>query len=453
MAEKQLPQNIDAEMSVLGSLIIDPEAITLVADTLRARDFYRNAHKDIYEAMIHLYEHQTPADYITLCDELKRREKTIEESWEIYLDRLTDDVPTSAHVEYYANIVVLAAKNRQLIHAAGQIAAYAYEEEPCALEKAEQLIYMIGRSSRGQGDFEAMSEITGPYLNDLDSLHMHRGRIAGVPTGLYALDSMVGGLHRADLIILAARPSQGKTSLALTIAHNAAITHQKSVGIFSLEMSKRQLAQRLVAMTAPVDLQKLRTGWIEEQDWSKIITAVDMLSEGKLWIADTTGLSIAAMRSKCRRLQARHGLDLLIVDYLQLMQSADPKAHANRVQEISDISRGLKLLAMELDIPILALSQLSRNVEQRASKVPQLSDLRDSGSLEQDADVVLFIYRDETYNHQSAKRGIADIVIAKHRNGPVGEVELGFELKQTRFYNLEEAEVLVAGRNQRERGK
>ncbi len=437
MIEKQLPQNIEAECGVLGSLIIDPEAMSLVADTLRTKDFYRNAHKDIYEAMLHLYEHHTPADYITLCDELQRREKGIEDGWELYLDRLTDGVPTSAHVEHYAKIVIAAASNRQLIHAAGTIAAHAYDEEPNALEKAEQLIYAIGQR-RNTGDFEAMTEITGSYLNDLDYLHEHRGKIVGVPTGLYTLDGMVGGMQKSDLIILAARPSQGKTSLALTIAHNAAIHYGKSVGIFSLEMSKRQLAQRMVAMTAPVDLQKLRTGWIEERDWDRIVAAVDTLSEGKLWIADTTGLSIAAMRSKCRRLQARHGLDLLIVDYLQLMQSADRSQHANRVQEIADISRGLKLLAMELDIPILALSQLSRNVEQRATKVPQLSDLRDSGSLEQDADVVLFIYRDEVYSRETAKKGIADIIIAKHRNGPVGEIELGFELAQTRFYNLEE---------------
>ena len=342
--EKQLPQNIEAEKSVLGSLIIDPEAMALVADQLSSKDFYRNAHKDIYEAMLHLYEHRTPADYITLCDELQRREKAIEGSWEVYLDQLTDGVPTSAHVEHYAKIVIAAAENRQLIHAAGQIAAHAYEQEPDALEQAEKLIYNVSQR-RGQGDFEAMETITGTYMTDLDYLHEHRGKIAGVPTGLHALDELLGGLQKADLIIKAGRPSMGKTSLALTIAHNAAIQYGKSVGIFSLEMSKRQLAQRLVAMTAPVDLQKLRTGWIEERDWDKIVAAVDTLSEGKLWIADTTGLSIASMRSKCRRLQSRHGLDLLIVDYLQLMQSADPKQHANRVQEISDISRGLKLFS------------------------------------------------------------------------------------------------------------
>lgn len=436
MHEKQLPFSIEAEMCVLGSIIIDPDALALVADKLEVADFYRNTHKEIYEAMLYLFEHRTPADYLTLCNELKRREKTCEDGWEVYLDRLTDDVPTSAHVEHYAKIVRETAEKRQLIHAAGKIAAIAYEEEPNALEQAEQIIYAIGQR-RGMDDFEAMADIAAGYLNDLDSLHEHRGAIVGVPTGL-PLDRIIGGMQQSDFVILAARPSQGKTSLALTIAHNASIKYRKRVGIFSLEMSKKQLAQRMVSMTSRVDLQKLRTAWIEEKDWGKVVDAVDILSEGALWIADTTGLSVASMRSKCRRLQAQHGLDLLIVDYLQLMQSADPKQHANRVQEISDISRGLKLLAMELDIPVLALSQLSRQVEQRAVKIPQLSDLRDSGSLEQDADVVLFIYRDEYYNRQSERAGTADIIIAKHRNGPIGEVELGFEASQTRFYDREE---------------
>ncbi len=440
MMEKQIPYRVEAEEALLGSLIIDPEAIALVADILGIHDFYRNAHKDIYEAMLSLYEHRTPADYILLCHELEHREKYIEDGWPLYLDRLTDIVPTSSHARYYAEIVKTASKNRQLIHAAGQIAANAYAEEPDSLEKAEQLIYAIGQR-RGIGDFEAMRDVASSYLNDLDEAHAHRGQVIGVPTGLKNLDGTLGGMQQSDLILLAARPSQGKTSLALTIAHNAAITYKKRVGIFSLEMSKKQLAQRMVAMTAQVDLQKLRRAWIEEREWERIVNAIDVLSEGALWIADTTGLSVASMRSKCRRLKAQHGLDLLIVDYLQLMQSPDPKQHNNRVQEISDISRGLKLLAMELDIPVLALSQLSRNVESRPSKVPQLSDLRDSGSLEQDADVVLFVYRDEYYNHKSERAGIADIIIAKHRNGPVGEIELGFELKQTRFYNRAEMEV------------
>jgi replicative DNA helicase len=436
MVEKQLPFSLEAEMGVLGSLIIDEDAMALIADKLTVADFYRNVHKDIYEAMLYLFEHRTPTDYLALCNELKRRDRPCEDGWEIYLDRLTDEVPTSSHAEFYAEIVREKAEKRQLIHAAGRIAAIAYEEEPNALEQAEQIIYAIG-ARRGLGDFEAMSAIASSYINDLDALHEHRGQVVGVPTGL-PLDSIIGGMQQSDLVILAARPSQGKTSLALTIAHNAAIKYRKRVGIFSLEMSKKQLAQRMVSMTSRVDLQKLRTAWIEEKDWGRIVAAVDILSEGALWIADTTGLSVASMRSKCRRLQAQHGLDLLIVDYLQLMQSADPKQHANRVQEISDISRGLKLLAMELDIPVLALSQLSRKVEERAVKIPQLSDLRDSGSLEQDADVVLFIYRDEYYNRQTERQGTADIIIAKHRNGPIGEVELGFEASQTRFYDREE---------------
>jgi replicative DNA helicase len=437
--DKQLPFSIEAEVGVLGSLIIDPEAIALIADTLKASDFYRNVHKDIYEAMLHLYERRTPADYITLCDELYKRHVACAEGWEIELDRLTNNVPTSSHAEWYGAIVREKSVLRQIIHAASDMAARAFEEAPNALEKAEQAIYAIGQHQH-TSDFEAMSSIVSDYLNDLDRMHENRGAIVGIPTGL-PLDNKIGGLQQSDLVILAARPSQGKTSLALTLAHNAAITHNKSVGIFSLEMSKKQLAQRLFAMTAPIDLQKLRTAWIEEKDWDKIVAASDILSAGKLWIADTTDITIASMRSKCRRLQAKHGLDLLIVDYLQLMQGTDTKQ--NRVQEIGDISRGLKLLAMELDIPVLALSQLSRNVESRLSKVPILSDLRDSGSLEQDADIVLFIYRDEYYNRQSERKGRADIIIAKHRNGPIGEVELGFSLPQARFYELEEKEVIV----------
>ncbi len=276
--DKHLPQDIDAELGVLGSLIIDPEAITLVADTLHTDDFYREVHRTIYTAMLHLYEHRTPADYITLCDKLQGIDAPIE-GWEVYLDHLTDSVPTSAHVEHYARIVVKMAEYRQLIHGAGRIAAIAYEEAPDALEQAERVIFDVSQR-RGMGDFEPLSSVLSEYLNDLDTMHKHRGQIVGVPTGLDALDGHVGGLQHSDLIILAARPSQGKTSMALSVAHNAALTYHKRVGIFSLEMSKKQLAQRLVSMTSRVDLQKLRTAWIEERDWGKIVDAVDILSEG-----------------------------------------------------------------------------------------------------------------------------------------------------------------------------
>jgi replicative DNA helicase len=276
-------------------------------------------------------------------------------------------------------------------------------------------------------------------MNKLDQLHERRGTIVGVPTGFTDLDRLTGGLQRSDLIILAARPAVGKTSLALSLAHNAAVKYQHSVAIFSLEMSKEQLVQRLLSMDAGVDQQRLRTGWIEDDEWERIVYAMGTLSEANIWIDDTPGISTMEMRSKARRLQAEHGIDLIIIDYLQLMQSVvgSSRRNENRVQEISEISRNLKGLARELDMPVMALAQLSRAVENRQSKVPQLSDLRESGSIEQDSDIVMFIYRDDVYNPESDRKNIADIIVAKHRNGPAGQVSLYFQANQTRFRDLE----------------
>jgi replicative DNA helicase len=275
-------------------------------------------------------------------------------------------------------------------------------------------------------------------MNKLEQLHERRGTIVGVPTGFTDLDRITGGLQKSDLIILAARPAIGKTSLALSLAHNAAMKYQQSIAVFSLEMSKEQLVQRFLSMDAGIDQQRLRTGWIEDDEWDRIIYSMGPLSEANIWIDDTAGISTVEMRSKARRLQARHGIDMIIVDYLQLMQSSvGGKRNENRVQEISEISRNLKGLARELNVPVLALAQLSRAVESRQSKVPQLSDLRESGSIEQDSDIVMFIYRDDVYNPDSERKNIADIIIAKHRNGPVGEVSLYFQASQTRFRDLE----------------
>jgi replicative DNA helicase len=785
--EKLLPQNIEAESGVLGSIIIDPEAVVQVADFLAAEDFYRDAHRTIYEVILQLYERHEPADFITICDELERRNRLEEVGGASYITSLINQVPTSGNVEYYGRIVERTAILRRLIHAAGQIAAVAYEEGDAdlALDKAEQLIFGISQR-HARADFSILRDLLADYMEKLDQLHERRGTIVGVPTGFTDLDRLTGGLQRSDLIILAARPAVGKclpawtlidhpetgerltieeyvhrrisvvhslsdcgkiqvsqvtdwvdsgvkpcyrvqtrlgrmvevtghhpfltihgwiplhdlkvgqyiavptrvdcfgsdeswplekvrllassvakeksfpvcvwtwskrylaeflralmscdgsiyamkavqdrpiiefsvaspqlaadvchallrfgivakyhrttynawrvhitaaedvkryqeqigwigeksqrfadstyvgqlrgrnnghapvetweyvrsasrgkglspteltrkcgetakvgkyagynahtnrtipgrrlaayaeiledvalqriaspdiywdeivsiepigehqvydltvpnganfiaqdvfvhnTSLALSLAHNASIRHQQSVAIFSLEMSKEQLVQRLLSMDASIDQQRLRTGWIEDDEWERIITAMETLSQANLWIDDTAGISTMEMRSKARRLQAEQGIDLIIVDYLQLMQSSTGnKRNENRVQEISEISRNLKGLARELDVPVLALAQLSRAVESRQSKVPQLSDLRESGSIEQDADIVMFIYRDDVYNPDSERKNIADIIVAKHRNGPVGEISLYFQASQTRFRDLE----------------
>ncbi len=727
--EKLLPQNIEAESGVLGSIIIDPEAIVQIADFLLAEDFYRDAHRTIYEVILQLYQQQQPADFITICDELERRGKLEDVGGPSYVTSLINQVPTSGNVEYYGRIVERTAILRRLIHAAGEIAATAYQEGDAdiALEKAEQLIFNISQR-HAHADFSPLRDILSEYMSKLDQLHERRGSIVGVPTGFTDLDRITGGLQRSDLIILAARPAMGKcltawtmidnpltgarrtieeyvkqqlpqvlniskkgtiqaatiadwvdsgvqpcyrvqtclgrmvevtahhpflteqgwrplhdlrvgqrigvptvvpvfgtdeslplervrllaqflakgerpleanddaiqwlresgvtdnaasetffppyvwlwskhylaeflrvlmssngsfvtvqgrqkiefagasqqvaadvhhaftrfgivanyyhksesawcveitapesvagyqqeiegqhfvvassprgddaiywdeiaavdaigmhqvydltvpdganfiaqdvfvhnTSFALSLAHNSAIKHKQSIAVFSLEMSKEQLVQRFLSMDAGIDQQRLRTGWIEDDEWERIVFAMGTLSEASIWIDDTAGISTMEMRSKARRLKAEHGVDLVIVDYLQLMQStAGGSRNKNREQEISEISRNLKGLAREINVPVLALAQLSRAVESRSSKIPQLSDLRESGSIEQDSDIVMFIYRDDVYNPESERKNIADIIIAKHRNGPVGEVSLFFQASQTRFRDLE----------------
>ena len=438
--EKLLPQNIEAESGVLGSIIIDPDAIVQVADFLQPEDFYRDAHRMIYEVIRSLHEQREPADFITICDELERLNRLEDVGGPGYITSLINQVPTSGNVEYYGRIVERTAILRRLIHAAGQIAAVAYEENDAdvALDKAEQLIFEISQK-HAHTDFSSLGDILSAYMEKLDTLHERRGTIVGVPTGFRDLDGLTGGLQRSDLIILAARPAVGKTSLALSLAHNAAVKYQQSVALFSLEMSKEQLVQRILSMDAGIDQQRLRTGWIEDDEWERIMESFGTLSETKIWIDDTAGIAPVEMRSKARRLQAEHGIDLIIVDYLQLMQGSPGGGarNKNREQEISEISRNLKGLARELNVPVMALAQLSRAVESRQSKVPQLSDLRESGSIEQDADIVMFIYRDDVYNPESERKNIADIIVAKHRNGPVGEVSLYFKASQTRFHDLE----------------
>ncbi|QBD80890.1 replicative DNA helicase [Ktedonosporobacter rubrisoli] len=617
--EKQLPQSIEAESGVLGSMIIDPEAIAQVASFLRAEDFYRDAHRTIYEVILRLYEQREPADVITITDELERIGRLAHVGGASYITSLMNQVPTSSNAEYYGRIVERAAVLRRLIHAAAEIAAVAYEENDAdvALDKAEQLIFGISQRY-STNDFSALRDLLANYMDTLDQLHERRGTVVGIPTGFTDLDRITGGLQRSDLIILAARPAVGKTSLALSLAHNTAVKFGHSVAVFSLEMSKEQLVQRLLSMDAGIDQQRLRTGWIEDEEWDRIVFSMGQLAKANVWIDDSAGISTMDMRSKARRLQSEHGIDLIIVDYLQLMQSGiGGRRNENRVQEVSEISRSLKALARELNVPVLALAQLSRTVETRQSKVPQLSDLRESGclsgdtcvylpdegcsvpieqlvgksgfrvlalnlrtwqlepqlvthafatgrkpvyrlttssgrtikatanhkfltrqgwqrldelamgaciavpfaltheayqlvagqaarveeqmtrsgpmrgqaglavcepavepigravlwdeviacepngealvydltvdewhnfvaanvivhnSIEQDADIVMFIYRDDVYNPDTERKNIADIIIAKHRNGPIGEVSLFFQASQTRFCDLE----------------
>lgn len=440
MMEKLLPQNIEAEESVLGSLIIDPEAISQVEDVLRPEDFYRDAHRMLYETMLMFSTRREPGDFVTLCNELERTNTLTLVGGASTITALMNGVPTSANVAYYAHIVAQKALYRRLIHAAGRIAALAYEEADNALEEAEQLIFALGQTHLGNAsDLTPLPVVLSDCMTTLDTLHERKTAITGVPTGYRHLDAPLGGLQRADLVVLAARPGTGKTSFALNVARNACQSGYR-VAFFSLEMSKVQLGMRLLSMEAHIDQHRLRLGWVEDHEWDQLVAALGLLSEGQMWIDDTAALSLASLRSRARRVQAQHGVDLIVVDYLQLMRAAidgSGKRMQNREQEIAEISRGLKAVAKEVNVPVLALAQLSRAVETRASKVPQLSDLRESGAIENDSDVVLFIYRDELYTPESAAAGTADLIIAKHRNGPTGTVRLGFDPTQTRFYTLE----------------
>ncbi|MGH2507903.1 MAG: replicative DNA helicase, partial [Ktedonobacteraceae bacterium] len=423
---------------VLGSIIIDPEALPLVADWLRSEDFYRDAHRMIYEALLTLYERHQPADFITLCEALEMGGNLEKIGGASYLTSLIAYVPTSGNAEHYGRIVVQKAGCRRLIHAAGQIAALAYEEADDAQERAEHLLFGLQRHAIQ--DFVSLETVMQACLLDLNALHHQQADMLGIPTGFHYLDAALGGgLQRADLIILAARPGNGKTSLALTIAAQAALRQGQRVAIFSLEMSAKQLGLRLLAMEADEDQRRLRLGHIE--DWERVVTASDTLAEGTIWIDETPAVSMSSLRSKARRLLTTQGIDLVIVDYLQLMRATlpDGKRFQIREQEIAEISRGLKELAKELQVPVLALAQLNRALESRQNKRPQLSDLRESGSLENDADVVVFIYREDLYQESEdpATKNMADLIIAKQRNGPVGEVRVRFNPSRTSFQDIE----------------
>jgi replicative DNA helicase len=442
--DKLAPQAVEAEQSVLGSILIDPEAILKVAEFLRPVDFYRAQHADIYESMLGLHGQREPIDLVTLGDELARRERLDAVGGPAYLANLMNAVPTAVHVEQYGRIVERKAVLRNLIAAAGKIAAVGYEEAndaEIAIDRAEGILFEISQR-RTVGGFESLATLLGQAYDRLEYLHEHRGQILGIPTGLAGLDTLLGGLQPSDLVILAARPSVGKTSLALNVALHAAVHEQKRVAIFSLEMSREQLALRLLSSETGINPRPLQTGFMEETDWSKIAKVMNEMASARMWIDDSPTLSVLELRTKTRRLEVeQQGLDLVIVDYLQLMQASTPSRDPNRVQEVSEISRGLKNLARELKVPVLALSQLSRNVEQRGGQgEPRLSDLRESGSLEQDADVVIFLYRADVEANPDAEVELVKAKVAKHRNGPIGEIPLQFRRRTTRFHSVEARE-------------
>ncbi len=434
------PANIEAEQAVLGALLIDPDAILKVATFLRAQDFYRESHRWIYEALLALHERREPPDILTVQDELERQGHLEEVGGPAYLTELMNSTPTSLYVDHYARIVERTAILRRLIHAAGQIAELAYQEANDVdevVDRAEQIIFQISEH-RSQRDLRPIGTVMRDVVDRIDFLATHQGTIMGVPTGFTLLDRMLGGLQKSDLIILAGRPGMGKTSLALSIAQNAAKRHDARVAIFSLEMSAEQLVQRLLSVESAIDSYRLRLGQIHEEEWPILLEAANTLAHTRIFIDDTPGATVTEIRTKARRLYAEHGLDLILIDYMQLMSGGRALGRGeNRQQEISYISRSLKALARELNVPVVAISQLSRAVESRSDKRPMLSDLRESGSIEQDADVVLFVYREDYYDEETDRQNIADIIVAKHRHGSTGTVSLYFRKELTQFRDLE----------------
>ncbi len=435
--EKLPPHDLEAERSVLGSILIRQDVAGLVAPLVKPDDFYREAHRAIYEAMLAVYERREPPDYITVAQELDRVGKLAFVGGPAYLAELAEYVPTPAHAEHYANIVQRCAIMRRLIDAGGEIAAVGFKNAPDveqALDEAEQILFGVSQR-RTRRDYVALSTALHEYYDELIQIHENQGEVPGLPTGFRDLDALLGGLHPADLIIIAGRPSVGKTSFAMNVVHNIATKFATAVAVFSLEMSVSQLVHRLVSSEAGVDSHRMRTGYLSEYEWQAVSQAMATLSEARVFIDDTANVSTLELRAKARRLKAEQNIGLVVVDYLQLMQGG--RGRENRVQEVAEISRGLKALARELEVPVIALSQLSRAVESRQDHRPVLSDLRESGAIEQDADVVMFVHRDELYDRETERKNIADIIVAKHRNGPIGQVPLRFFPNQTRFADLE----------------
>lgn len=442
LSDKLPPQNLEAEKACLGSMLLDREAIEASIDILKVDDFYSNQHGLVFNAILDLYNQSTPVDIVTLTEYLKTKDELDNAGGVVYLSSLLDDVPTSANIEYYAKIVEQKSLLRKLIAAASSVIAISYNTDSDAFEiidEAEKLIFDVTDRKVSKGYFP-MSEIIKDSIIAIEKLY-HRGDVyTGIPSGFKEFDDLTSGFQKSELIIIAARPAVGKTALALNVAQNIGIRQKKNVAIFSLEMSKEAMVQRMLCSEARIDSQRLRKGFLETEKWAPLTTAAGKLADANIYIDETPGITDMQLRAKARRIQSRHGLDIIMIDYLQLM-STIKRRNEGRTQEITEISRSLKALARELKVPLIALSQLSRAVESRGKdKRPILSDLRESGAIEQDADMVVFLYRDELYNPNTPDKNIAEVIIQKQRNGPTGSLKLRFSKEYTRFDNLEKWE-------------
>ncbi len=436
LIKRVLPHSVEAEQSVIGSMLMDRDAIMAASEIITGEDFYQHQYGVLFEAMVELYNEGKPVDLVTLQDRLREKEVPPEISSMEFVRELLNVVPTSANVRSYANIVQDKAMLRKLIKATEEIANTCYlanEKTEDIMEETEKKIFDLVQK-RATGDFVPIKQVVLNALDRIEAASKNKGSVTGIPTGFIDLDYKTSGFQPSDLILIAARPSMGKTAFVLNIAQHMAFKCNQTVAVFSLEMSKEQLVNRLFSLESKVDSQSLRTGSLSDEDWGKLIEGAGVIGRSNLIIDDTPGISIGELRSKCRKYKLEHNLGIIIIDYLQLMTGS--KKTDSRQQEISDISRSLKEVARELNVPVVALSQLSRAVEQRPDHRPMLSDLRESGAIEQDADVVMFIYRDDYYNHDTDKKGIAEIIIAKQRNGPIGTVELVWLPDYTKFANM-----------------
>ncbi|GGG71565.1 replicative DNA helicase [Paenibacillus radicis (ex Gao et al. 2016)] len=439
MFDRVPPQNLEAEQAVIGAILLQSEALITSMERVRSEDFYGVPHQRIYEAMVELAESNQPVDLVTLTAHLQDQQLLEEIGGVSYLAKLANAVPTAANVDYYAQIVEEKSMLRRLIRTATNIVSDGYansDEVSVLLSDAERKILEIS-NRRSSSGFISIRDVLMEVFEKVETLYNTKGQgMTGIPSGFTDLDKMTSGFQRSDLIIVAARPSVGKTAFALNIAQNVGVRARETVAIFSLEMSAAQLVQRMICAEANVDAGRMRTGYLEGDDWEKLTMAIGALSEAQVYIDDTPGITVADIRAKCRRLKKERGLGMILIDYLQLIQGRG-KAGENRQQEVSEISRTLKQIARELEVPVIALSQLSRGVEQRQDKRPMMSDLRESGSIEQDADIVSFLYRDDYYDKESEKKNIIEIIIAKQRNGPVGTVELVFLKNFNKFVSLD----------------
>ena len=433
---RSLPYNLEAEQSVIGSMLIDKTAISRVVEVLKGDDFYRDSHKVIFNAIFDLYQKDTPIDMITLLEHLRSSEKLDASGGITYITEISNSIPSTANLSSYIKIVEDKATLRKLIRASTEIMENCYNKQDdveAVMDLAEQKVFNISQK-KNAGDFEPMNTVLERGFLEIERIFNNKGETTGISSGFPELDDKTAGFQKGDMILIAARPSMGKTTFALNLAEYAALRQGKSVAVFSLEMSKEQLSYKLLCSEANVDMSKLRHGDLEDRDWENIAKASGPLAAAKIFIDDTAGTSVMDMRSKCRKLKMEHGIDLIVIDYLQLMTGSNTES---RQQEVSEISRSIKALAKEMQCPVIALSQLSRAPEQRADHRPMLSDLRESGSIEQDADLVMFLYRDEYYNEETEDKNVAELIIAKQRNGPIGTVKLAWIGQFSKFARLD----------------